>query len=78
MLAIYHIGEDSYEDIFAKRQTLTGSKGLTINANIIANYSFNNRGNIDISLATPLVVREIRPDGLTRKFTIGIAYMFSF
>ena len=78
LLAIYHIGEDSYEDIFAKRQTLTGSKGLTINANIIANYSFNNRGNIDISLATPLVVREIRPDGLTRKFTIGIAYMFSF
>ena len=75
---IYHLDEDSYEDIFSKRQQLNGSKGITLNANIIGNYRINNRNSIELSLAAPFVVRDIRPDGLTRKFTAAIEYQFSF
>jgi hypothetical protein len=78
LLAVYHLGNDSYENIFSKRQILTGSKGLTVNANVIGKYLINATNSIGLSVAAPLVVRTIRPDGLTRSFTAGIEYKFSF
>ena len=78
ILAIYHTGKDSYEDLFSKRQVLNGSEGLTLNANIIGNYRFNVRNALELSLATPFLVRDIRPDGLTRKYTVAIEYQYSF
>jgi hypothetical protein len=78
ILAIYHLADDSYEDIFSMRRTLTGSQGLTLNANIIGKYAINKSSSIELSLAAPFVVRDVRPDGLTRKFTAGLEYKFSF
>jgi hypothetical protein len=78
VLAVYHLGEDSYENIFAKRQILTGSKGLTLNANIIGKYAINTKSSLELSAAAPFVVRTIRPDGLTRELTAGLEYKFSF
>ncbi len=78
LLAIYHLGKDSYEDIYAKRQQLQGSDGLTLNANVIAKYAINKTNSIELSLAAPFVVRKVRPDGLTREFTAGIEYKISF
>lgn len=78
LLAIYHTGEDSYEDIYGKRQRLEGSKGLTLNANIISKYMVGKSGSIELSLAAPFVVRKLRPDGLTREFTAGVEYKISF
>ncbi|MFA6278266.1 MAG: hypothetical protein WC622_16070 [Pedobacter sp.] len=77
VLFIYHIGEDSAEDIYGKRFSIDGSSGLTINGNIISAYNFKN-SSIELSLATPFVVRTIRPDGLTRSFTAGISYITRF
>ncbi|MFV8337123.1 hypothetical protein ACNQF7_13715 [Flavobacterium sp. RSP29] len=51
---------------------------MTINGNIIGAYAINTKNSIELSLATPFVVREVRPDGLTRKFTAGIIYKVSF
>jgi hypothetical protein len=78
LLAIYHLGEDSYENVYGERQMLAGSKGLTLNANVIAKYAVNKSNIIELSLAAPFVVREVRPDGLTREFTAGIEYKISF
>ena len=78
VLFLYHLGEDTYENIFGKRETINGSDGLTINGNLITGYEINNKNSIELSLATPFVVREIRPDGLTRSFTAGIIYKVSF
>ncbi|MDX6189402.1 hypothetical protein SGQ83_08595 [Flavobacterium sp. Fl-318] len=77
VLFIYHLGEDTYEDIYGVRQAIKGSEGLTINGNLISAYSFKG-GSLELSLATPFVVRDVRPDGLTRKYTIGIGYKTTF
>lgn len=78
ILFIYHLGEDSYETIFGERTPISGSDGLTVNGNLISSYAISNRNSIELSLATPFVVRDIRPDGLTRSFVLGIQYKILF
>jgi hypothetical protein len=78
VLFIYHLGEDSFENVLGKRETIKGSDGLTLNGNLITNYKINTQNNIELSLATPFVVRTARPDGLTRSFVLGIQYQYSF
>jgi hypothetical protein len=78
VLFIYHLGEDSFENIFGKRETIKGSDGLTLNGNLITNYKINKQNSIELSLAAPFVVRDVRPDGLTRSFVLGIQYQHSF
>lgn len=78
VLFIYHLGEDTFENTFGKRETILGSDGLTINGNLITSYAINNKNSIELSLATPFVIRDIRPDGLTRSFVAGLQYQYSF
>ena len=78
LLFIYHLGEDSFENPFGKRENILGSDGLTVNGNLITAYNLNSQSSVELSLATPFVVRDIRPDGLTRLFVAGITYKYSF
>ncbi len=78
VLFIYHLGEDSYETIFGQRQKIEGSDGLTINGNLVSSYQLNAKNSIELSLASPFVVREVRPDGLTRGFVASIHYKIQF
>ena len=78
LLFIYHLGKDSFENIFGQRENITGSEGLTINGNLITSYKISKQSSIETSLATPFVVRKIRPDGLTRSFVLGVQYQYSF
>ncbi len=78
VLFIYHLGQDSYENIFGQRENINGSDGLTINGNLITSYNINKQSSLELSLAIPFVVRDIRPDGLTRSFVAGLIYQYSF
>jgi hypothetical protein len=78
ILAIYHLGNDTYESVLKTRQQIKGSQGLTINANLVLDYSFNGKNMLELSLASPLLVREIRPDGLTRALTAALIYQRKF
>ncbi len=78
VLFIYHLGEDTYETILGQRENIKGSDGLTINANLISTYNFNKQNSIELSLATPFLIREKRPDGLTRGFVLGLLYKITF
>ncbi len=78
VLFIYHLGEDSFENIYGIRENYVGSKGLTVNGNLISAYNISNRKSIELSVAAPFVVRDIRPDGLTRSFVLALQYKFSF
>ena len=78
LLGIYHLANDSYVDNNKTRRPLYNSTGLTLNANVFLDYRFKKGNGLELSLGTPFVVRDQRPDGLTRKFVATIEYQFSF
>ncbi len=58
--------------------TLEGSEGLTLNGNLMINYALATNQLFQLSLATPFVTRDLRPDGLTRSFVLGLEYIVKF
>lgn len=78
LLAIMHLGEDSYETTLGKRDNIDGSSGLTLNINLLAEYKITDTKSLNFSIATPALVRDARPDGLTRSFTFSMNYRFGF
>ena len=57
---------------------LKGSEGITINGTAAVKYKLNNKFSIALSGGVPFVVRDIRPDGLTRKFVLSPEIIFNF
>ncbi len=79
ILGIYHLGNDSYADVLSNRIEILGSEGLTLNAVVGASHYFKDADRYyTLSLAAPFVVRDIRPDGLTRAFVATFDYHFKF
>ncbi len=86
LLAIYHLGEDSrleYNDPTGNleipdRVNIAGSEGLTLNITADARYRLNDAWAIEASFGSPLVVREVRPDGLTRSMVLNAGLRFAF
>jgi hypothetical protein len=77
ILPIYHLGEDIDYTTFEKVK-IKGSGGLTLNAVLAAEIDFGDGEMIRPSIGFPLVVREVRPDGLTRSVVAGIDYLIAF
>jgi hypothetical protein len=77
-LPIYHISNDKFTDADNVEKEISGSRGLTLNANLYINFMFNKKNSLELSLGSPLVVRETRPDGLTRSFVANLEYKISF
>ncbi len=78
ILPIYHLGDDQFTNASGMTETITDSKGLTLNANVFLDYSINAKNTLSLSFGAPLSVRKVRPDGLTRKFVAGLDYAFRF
>ena len=78
LLGIYHEANDTYVDNNKMRRAIFNSRGLTLNANVFVDYRLKNGNGIELSLGTPFVVRDQRPDGLTRSFVASLEYQFSF
>jgi len=78
LLPIYHMGNDQFVNALGEDQVIKDSKGLTLNANLYADLIINNSSAIQVSAAVPLIVREARPDGLTRSFVINVEYAIKF
>ncbi len=77
LLGIYHLGNDSYVDNNEKRRPVYNSTGLTLNGNVFFGYRLKNGSGFELSLGTPFVVRDQRPDGLTRSFVATLEYQIS-
>jgi hypothetical protein len=73
LLSIYHLGNDTYinANISNSPILLEGSEGLTINVTGAINFKINKRMSAGINGGIPIVVRDSRPDGLTRSFVIS-------
>lgn len=80
VLGIYHLAEDTYIDANVSNNPIAirGSQGLTLNATFSGLWKVNKSLMIGFLAGTPLVVREVRPDGLTRSFvfTPEITWVF--
>ncbi|MCO6501393.1 MAG: hypothetical protein J5I47_13615 [Vicingus serpentipes] len=70
LLFIYHLQNDTYVDAIGNRKTAEGSKGLTLNLNFAAIYPIAKKVDFTFIFATPLIVRDARPDGLTREYIV--------
>jgi len=76
--AIYHVGNDTYENRFGGRTTIDGSQGLTLNGSIVATKQLSNGNKFEIVVGSPFIVRKERPDGLTRSGVINFQYTIAF
>jgi hypothetical protein len=74
VLPIYHLGRDRFTDSSGRKREIEGSEGLTLNVNLKLNYKWTERLFIGSIFGMPLMVRDERPDGLTRSF-VSILYL---
>jgi hypothetical protein len=80
LLAIYHLGEDTYIDTSVSNNpiTIAGSQGLTLNATLAGSWTLSDRLVIGFSAGTPIIFRDVRPDGLTRKIVFAPEIHWNF
>jgi len=78
ILSIYHLANDTFDDINGDEQEIEGSAGLTLNANIFVTYYFASNKHLELVAGFPFVTRDARPDGLTRDLVLGLEYTYSF
>jgi hypothetical protein len=80
LLAIYHLGEDQYTNPFEGNKVLpvNGSSGLTLNLTGAAYWQAGKRTRVGITAGVPLIVRDVRPDGLTRSWVVAPEISLSF
>ncbi len=78
LLPIYHLSNDKFTDATNVVKEIVGSKGLTLNGNIYVDYVLNASNSVQLNVGMPFVVRDARPDGLTRSFIANIEYRLLF
>lgn len=78
ILPIYHLTNDSYTDELDVKREIIGSKGLTLNGNIYLDYEINRKSIIQFNFGIPFIVRDSRPDGLTRSLIANLEYRIKF
>ena len=78
ILPIYHLSNDLFTDNLNNQVQIIGSKGLTLNGNIYLDYELNKKNYLQFNFGMPFIVRENRPDGLTRHFIASLEYRIKF
>jgi hypothetical protein len=78
LLAIYHLEKDTYKDVIDNEIAIKGSDGLTVNGGVISMFSFKNNTQLELTTAIPFVIRDVRPDGLTRSYVVNLQYKIKF
>lgn len=78
LLPIYHIANDKYTDLQNIERDIEGSQGLTLNGNVYFDFNLNRKHALQLNAGMPFVVRETRPDGLTRGFVVNLEYHHKF
>ena len=77
ILPIYHLANDKYTDVNVEKEII-GSQGLTLNGTVYLDYEINHRNILQLNIGMPFVVRDVRPDGLTRSFIANLEYRIKF
>jgi hypothetical protein len=77
-LPLYHIDNDEYTTEQGATEEISGSKGLTLNVTAFLDYRLSANSTLQLNAGVPLLVREVRPDGLTRSIIATLEYSFRF
>lgn len=77
LLGIYHVKNDTYLKGVGGVPIL-GSKGLTLNVTGLINWYVSKNIELGSTFGVPLLVRDARPEGLTRKFVVSPYLQFNF
>jgi len=75
LLALYRVQKDIVTQ-GENRIALDNSNGLTLNLNLGFQRVLKNEDAITLTLAAPLITREVRVDGLTSTFVVMFTYAF--
>jgi len=78
LLPIYHLSNDKFTDSDAIQKEIVGSQGLTLNANFFIDYAITRHHAIQFNFGAPLIIRDARPDGLTRHYIFTLEYSYKF
>ena len=78
ILPIYHLSNDKFTNAFGVEEEIKGSQGLTLNANAYFDYEINSKNALQLNAGIPFIVRDARPDGLTRSFIANLEYRMKF
>jgi len=80
LLGIYHLGNDTYinKNISNDPIPINGSQGLTLNITGGIWLPLGNKFTLGATGGFPVIARDIRPDGLTRKFVIAPELSYHF
>ena len=78
LLGIYRINEDSIVDETYTRVNVEGSSGLTLHLTANVDVPLGDRTALGLVYGSPLVVRDVRPDGLTRSMVVGATVRWRF
>ncbi len=78
LLPIYHLNNDKFTDLNGVEKEIKGSQGLTLNGNIYLDYMIKDLNFVQLSFGAPILVRDARPDGLTRSYVVNLEYRFGF
>jgi hypothetical protein len=74
VLAIYRLNKDQALDANFVHQDIKGSDGVTLNIVGNANYEIGKKSSLRAQMGFPIVVRDVRADGLTRSLVFNLGY----
>lgn len=85
LLAIYHVAEDTQQNDYLtdmnmspERSAIKGSQGLTLNITADLRYTLCEQWAVEALFGSPMITREVRPDGLTRSLVTGFGLRYRF
>ena len=78
LIGIYRMQEDKISNFQNVEIDVNGSDGLTLNLTGSTQYNFSQNFGLNFSFGMPLKVREVRPDGLTRKLVLNTSLNYFF
>jgi hypothetical protein len=76
LLAIYHTGEDRIDTGDGMQVAVPGSDGITLNVTAALRYALSGRSALVLQGGSPVVVRDARPDGLTRALALNLLFTY--
>ena len=78
LLSIFRLQKDRITNEMNQQVALEGSDGLTLNVTGGAEFLLSDQSGVNLLFGMPAVVRDVRADGLTRKFVFFASYHFRF